>query len=160
MESDTGKASKKKKSRVAVWKHLVFPCDKVYGQFQYLFSTLGLFFGFVNIDRESSFCYSTYRPELEGIYNPFYGQFRREVREAQRRSGITLEVWVATRERNFMGQGQAFWVAPPYSMPGRTPLTEECPGAQDSQLWTGSGGSGVPLLQDSTPAQGSPLHSD
>lgn len=142
-----------------MWKHLVLPGDKVYRQFQYLFSTLGPFYSFVNIDRISFFLLHL-QTGAGGLIQPILWALLREVRGTHRRSGITWEVWVATRERNLIGQGRAFWVAPPYSMPGGKPLTEECPGAQDSQRWTDSGGSGVPLLQDSTLGQGSPLHSD
>lgn len=75
------------------------------------------------------------------------------------RSGTRLEVQVATREKSLIGYSQALWDAPSYSMPQRKPLTGECPGAQDSRLWTGSEDSGVPLLQDSIPAQDPLLNS-
>lgn len=65
------------------------------------------------------------------------------------KSGARLEVQVATREMNFPGHSQT-----PHRAPQRKPLTEECPGARDCQLWTCSEGSGVPLPQDPTPGQG------
>lgn len=119
---------------------------------------LGSFLCFVNIDRVSFLTPPTDRSWTAVITH--------STSSSRGRLGGSKEVWNhigspgGHRERNLMGQGQAFWVAPPHSLPGRKPLTEECPGAQDPQLWTGSGGSGATLLQDSTPAQGSPLHSD
>lgn len=142
-----------------MWKHLVFPCDKVCGQFQYLFSTWGLFFGLSTLIERVSFL----TPPTDRSWTAV---ITHSISSSRGRLGGLKEVWNhigspgGHRERNLMGQGQAFWVAPPHCLPGRKPLTEECPGAQDPQLWTGSGGSGATLLQDSTPAQVPPLHSD